>query len=207
MVDQAPEEVEPYRQAILLAAKMRKRDPDRKVNFGDKLGERAEKLEGLQKLERWDFAYYSEKLKKEKYNFDAEKLRPYFPVDAVLKGCFQHCEKLFGLSFKPASGYSVYHPEVQTFEVVDTATQKPLGLLYADHFPYRQMASARGIRRSPLHEHLKARDMIAPGAALRVYVATRPVDCRGGRQWFAEGSAYFHGSPEWCRVGACPGRQ
>lgn len=90
---------------------------------------------GPSPLKPWDVAYYSEKLKKEKYNFDAEKLRPYFPVDAVLKGCFQHCEKLFGLSFKPASGYSVYHPEVQTFEVVDTASGTPLGLLYADFFP------------------------------------------------------------------------
>lgn len=86
-------------------------------------------------LKPWDIAYYSERLKKERYNFDSEALRPYFPVDSVLKGCFEHCEKLFGLSFKPANGYSVYHPEVQSFEVVDTKTGEALGLLYADFFP------------------------------------------------------------------------
>jgi len=90
---------------------------------------------GPHPIKPWDVAYFSEKLKLQKYNFDAEKLRPYFPVDAVLKGCFQHCEKLFGLSFKPSDQYSKYHPDVQTFEVIDTDSGKPLGLLYADFFP------------------------------------------------------------------------
>ncbi|HEY8964032.1 MAG TPA: M3 family metallopeptidase [Alphaproteobacteria bacterium] len=90
---------------------------------------------GPHPIKPWDVPYYSEKLKQEKYNFDAEKLRPYFPVDAVLKGCFQHCEKLFGVSFKPTKGYSVYHPDVETFEVIDTASGDKLGLLYADFFP------------------------------------------------------------------------
>lgn len=88
-----------------------------------------------QELKPWDVGYFSEKLKKEKYDFDSELLRPYFSVDAVLKGCFTHCEKLFGLTFKEAKGYSVYHPEVQTYEVVDTASGEALGLLYADFFP------------------------------------------------------------------------
>lgn len=86
-------------------------------------------------LKPWDVAYYSEKLKQKKYAFDSEALRPYFSVDAVLKGCFDHCEKLFGLTFRKSKDYSVYHPEVQTFEVVDTETGDALGLLYADFFP------------------------------------------------------------------------
>lgn len=86
-------------------------------------------------LKPWDIGYYSEKLKQKKYAFDSEQLRPYFSVDAVLKGCFTHCEKLFGLTFRPSSAYSTYHPEVQTFEVVDTETGAALGLLYADFFP------------------------------------------------------------------------
>jgi len=90
---------------------------------------------GPDDLKPWDIAYYSEKLKQDKYAFDSEALRPYFSVDAVLKGCFKHCEKLFGLTFRPATGYSVYHPDVQTFEVVDTDTGAALGLLYADFFP------------------------------------------------------------------------
>ncbi|NBX65468.1 MAG: M3 family peptidase [Proteobacteria bacterium] len=86
-------------------------------------------------LKPWDIGYYSEKLKQKKYAFDSEQLRPYFPVQAVLEGCFKHCEKLFGLTFREAKGYPVYHPEVQTFEVVDTVRGTPLGLLYADFFP------------------------------------------------------------------------
>lgn len=86
-------------------------------------------------LKPWDVSYYAEKLKQARYAFDAEQLRPYFPVDAVLKGCFAHCERLFGLSFKAASGYPLYHPDVQTYEVVDTESGKPLGLLYADFHP------------------------------------------------------------------------
>ncbi len=86
-------------------------------------------------LKPWDVGYYSEKLKQKKYAFDSEQLRPYFSVDAVLKGCFTHCEKLFGLTFRETKTYSTYHPEVQTFEVVDTATGTALGLLYADFFP------------------------------------------------------------------------
>ncbi|MBU6234333.1 MAG: M3 family metallopeptidase, partial [Alphaproteobacteria bacterium] len=86
-------------------------------------------------LKPWDIGYYSEKLKQKKYAFDSEQLRPYFPVQAVLQGCFQHCEKLFGLTFRESKNYPVYHPEVQTFEVVDTASGQALGLLYADFFP------------------------------------------------------------------------
>ncbi|MCB1537961.1 MAG: M3 family metallopeptidase [Rhodospirillales bacterium] len=86
-------------------------------------------------LKPWDVGYYSEKLKQKKYAFDSERLRPYFPVDAVLKGCFAHCEKLFGLSFRESGAYSVYHPDVKPFDVVDSATGTPLGLLYADFFP------------------------------------------------------------------------
>ncbi len=92
-------------------------------------------LGGPDPIKPWDIAYYSEKLKQKKYAFDSEQLRPYFPVDAVLKGCFAHCEKLFGLTFKPATGYPVYHPDVQTFEVTDSASGTTLGLLYADFFP------------------------------------------------------------------------
>ena len=95
----------------------------------------AKSIGGPDPLKPWDVGYYSEKLKQKKYAFDSEQLRPYFPVQAVLSGCFAHCEKLFGMSFKPSKEYSVNNPDVQTFEVVDTASGKALGVLYADFFP------------------------------------------------------------------------
>lgn len=83
----------------------------------------------------WDVAYYSEKLKQKKYSFDEEKLRPFFKLENVINGVFKHAELLYGLEFKEASQYPVYHPEVKAYEVWDRDTKKFVGLFYADFFP------------------------------------------------------------------------
>ncbi len=85
-------------------------------------------------LKPWDLSYWSEKLKVAEYDFDEELLRPYFPVEAVLKGAFDHAEKLFGVTCTPVTGIPVYHDDVTTFEVKDLdGTMR--GLLYADFHP------------------------------------------------------------------------
>lgn len=142
-------------------------------------------------LKPWDTAYYSEKLKQEKYNFDSEALRPYFPVEAVLKGCFTHCEKLFGLTFRAADGYSTYHPEVQTFEVVDTQSGEMLGLLYADFFP-RESKNA-GAWQSTFRERRVMRDG-ATGLPLAAIVCnfTKPTKDKPSLLSFDEVETLFH---------------
>ena len=94
----------------------------------------AKKLDQLEAVEKWDFAYYSELLKKEKYAFDEEELRPYFSLENVISGVFATASRLFGLRFVPNSEISVYHPEVTAYEVYDRADQF-LSVFYADFFP------------------------------------------------------------------------
>lgn len=87
-----------------------------------------------EKLEAWDWWYYTEKLRKAKYALSESELRPYFSLDNVRKGAFMVSEKLFGMKFQPVEGLDVYHPEVETFEVLD-ADGSHLALFYTDYFP------------------------------------------------------------------------
>ena len=94
----------------------------------------AQDLDGLTKLQKWDGAYYAEKLKKEKFNIDDELLRPYFKLDQVVQGVFDTASKLFGLTFNQVQDIDVYHDDVETYEVTDE-TGKHLAVFYADFFP------------------------------------------------------------------------
>lgn len=94
------------------------------------------KEEGLDDdLKPWDFGYYSEKLKQKLFEFSSEDLRPYFPLDNVLKGCFDHFSKLFDLDFREASGYQLWHKDVKVFELFEKSTGDFVGTLYGDFFP------------------------------------------------------------------------
>lgn len=95
----------------------------------------AKQTDGISELMSWDLAYYSEKLREKKYNFNSEDLRPYFPLERVVEGVFEHARRLYGLSFKERSDIPVYHPEVKAFEVREDKSQNYVGLLYADFFP------------------------------------------------------------------------
>lgn len=86
------------------------------------------------KLESWDWWYYTEKLRKEKYALDEEALKPYFMVDNVRDGAFLVANKLYGITFKPSSEISVYHKDVQVFDVID-ADGSFIGVLYLDYYP------------------------------------------------------------------------
>lgn len=90
---------------------------------------------GPSQIEAWDFFYYSEKLKEERYSFDEEQLKPYFKLENVLNGVFEHARRLFGLSFTQSNEYPVYHEDVQVFEVYKNGGRDFVGLFYADFFP------------------------------------------------------------------------
>ncbi|WP_339785123.1 M3 family metallopeptidase [uncultured Imperialibacter sp.] len=94
----------------------------------------AKKLDGLGKIERWDFAYYSEKLKKEKYEVDDELLKPYFQLEKVIDGVFKVAEKLFGIHFVENKEIDRYHPEVLVYEVRNDKKEL-VAIFYADFFP------------------------------------------------------------------------
>jgi len=91
-------------------------------------------LQGPAKLERWDVAYYSEKLKKEKYTIDDELLKPYFRLENVIEGVFTTAGKLFGISFHEEDTIAKYHPDVRTY-VVEDRLGRHLAVFYADFFP------------------------------------------------------------------------
>ena len=98
------------------------------------LSEFAKELDGIDQLEKWDGAYYSEKLKQKLFNLDDEKLKPYFKLENVLKGTFTIAEKLYGITFKEVFDIDKYHEDVQTFEVLDFEGNL-VALFYTDFFP------------------------------------------------------------------------
>lgn len=95
----------------------------------------AKENDGLDDLQPWDVAYYSEKLKQKLFDFSSEDLRPYFPLDRVLQGCFDHFSKLFNLRFERSDKYPVWHPDITAYEVFDETANEFLGTLYADFQP------------------------------------------------------------------------
>jgi len=86
------------------------------------------------KLQAWDWWYYAEKLKKEKYALDDAMLRPYFKMENVRKGAFDVAEKLYGIRFVKSNDIQVYHPDVEVFEVLE-ADGTHLGIFYSDYYP------------------------------------------------------------------------
>ncbi|WP_434968571.1 M3 family metallopeptidase [Rosettibacter firmus] len=86
------------------------------------------------KLQPWDWWYYAEKVKQEKYALDEEMLRPYFKMENVLKGAFEVASKLYGIKFIERNDIQVYHPDVKVFEVQEQ-NGKHIGIFYADYFP------------------------------------------------------------------------
>jgi peptidyl-dipeptidase Dcp len=94
---------------------------------------------GKFRLAPWDWWYYTEKIKKAKYDLDDELTRPYFQVDSVMKGMFYVANRLYNLEFKTRNDIPKYHPDVKTFEV--TRKGKHIGILMVDNYP---RASKRG---------------------------------------------------------------
>jgi peptidyl-dipeptidase Dcp len=112
-------------------------------------------------MERWDWAYYSEKLQKAKYDIDDEVLKPYFILENAEKAIFDLAASLYGIRFIPNNQIPVYHPEVKTWEVNDSDGSF-LAILYIDYFPrpgknggawmtsFREQRTKRGYDTRPL---------------------------------------------------------
>lgn len=125
---QNPEKVLSFLTDLLTKAK-----PAAEKEFSE-LTAYAKKLDGIDRLEKWDGSYYSEKLKQERFNLDDEALKPYFKLENVLNGAFTVAEKLFGLHFTEVFTVDKYHTDVQTFDVTNDNGEK-IALLYTDFFP------------------------------------------------------------------------
>lgn len=134
---------------FVLAERMAK-DPETVVEFLNKLlraskstaqkelqelRDFAKDFDSQSDLQPWDFGYYSEKLKEKKYSFNEEDLRPYFQLEKVIEGVFEHARKLYGLTFKENPKIETYHPEVKAYEIYEESNKRYMGLFYADFFP------------------------------------------------------------------------
>jgi len=125
---QNPEKVQSFLNDLLEKAK-----PAAQKEFAE-LTAFAAALDGIDQLEKWDGAYYSEKLKQKLFSLDDELLKPYFKLENVLNGAFTIAEKLFEITFKEVFDIDKYHEDVQTFEVLDFEGQL-VAVFYSDFFP------------------------------------------------------------------------
>ncbi|RUA11164.1 MAG: M3 family peptidase [Flavobacteriia bacterium] len=124
---ETPEKVKDFLNELLEKAKPAARKDFRSV------AELAQK-DGIKTLEKWDGAYYSEKLKKERFDLDDEKLKPYFKLENVINGVFTVANKLYDLNFEEIFNIDKYHEDVKTFKVTDQ-NGKFIAVFYADFFP------------------------------------------------------------------------
>ncbi len=125
---QSPESVQEFLNDLLAKAK-----PAAEAEFTE-LENFAKSLDGIDRLEIWDGAYYSEKLKQQKFALDDELLKPYFELGRVLTGAFEVANRLYGLEFTEVHDIDTYHPEVKTYRVTEQ-NGKEIALFYADFHP------------------------------------------------------------------------
>ncbi|MFV8224974.1 M3 family metallopeptidase [Christiangramia aquimixticola] len=125
---ETPEKVDSFLQEMLEKAK-----PAALKEFAE-LEAFAKELDGIDKLQKWDAAYYGEKLRKKLFDLEDEKLKPYFQLENVVEGVFTIAGKLYGLKFKEVHNIDKYHEDVKTYEVTDEFGEY-VALFYADFHP------------------------------------------------------------------------
>ncbi len=125
---ETPTKVESFLNELLEKAK-----PAAEREFNE-LSAFANELDGIETLEKWDSAYYTEKLKQKLFNLDDEKLKPYFKLENVIEGVFTVANKLFGLQFEEDKSIDVYHKDVKTYKVLDSEGIF-VAIFYADFHP------------------------------------------------------------------------
>ncbi|WP_313254797.1 M3 family metallopeptidase [Empedobacter sp.] len=120
----------------------------------------AKETDGIETLQRWDHAYYAEKLKQKKFSLSDEELKPYFQLENVIQGAFDVATKLYGITFKEIHKIDKYNEELTTYEVLDK-NGAFLSILYADFFPragkrpgawmtsYREASNVNGNTKRP----------------------------------------------------------
>jgi peptidyl-dipeptidase Dcp len=141
------------------------------------------------KLERWDWSYFSEKLKNAKYSYNEEELKPYFQLEKVIDGVFLLANKLYGLTFSPNANIPVYHPDVKAYEVYD-GTGRFMAVLYLDFFPREGKSGGAWMTsfRSQYHENGKD---VRPLVSI-VTNFTKPTDKQPSLLTFYEFSTFLH---------------
>ncbi|WP_129749273.1 M3 family metallopeptidase [Flavobacterium beibuense] len=180
---ESPEKVRSFLNDLLVKAK-----PAAQKEFTE-LSAFAKELDGLDHLEKWDGAYYAEKLKQKLFNLDDEKLKPYFELDKVLNGAFTIAGKLYGISFTEVQDIDKYHKDVRTYEVKDENGDLT-AIFYADFFP------RKGKRNGAWMTSFKSQ-YIKDGINERPHVSivcnfTKPTETKPSLLTFNEVTTLFH---------------
>ncbi|CAD0005702.1 M3 family metallopeptidase [Flavobacterium salmonis] len=180
---QSPDKVFTFLNDLLAKAK-----PAAQKEFSE-LTSFAKELDGIEQLEKWDGAYYSEKLKQQLFNLDDEKLKPYFQLEKVLEGAFTVANKLFGLTFTEVFDIDKYHEEVSTYEVRD-AENNLISIFYADFFP------RKGKRNGAWMTSFKSQ-YVKDGVNERPHISnvcnfTKPTETKPSLLTFNEVTTLFH---------------
>ncbi|MGM8362882.1 M3 family metallopeptidase [Flavobacterium sp. ARAG 55.4] len=180
---ESPEKVMAFENDLLAKAK-----PAALKEF-EQLTAFAKELDGIEQLEKWDGAYYSEKLKQQLFNLDDEKLKPYFQLEKVLNGAFTIAGKLYGLTFTEVFDIDKYHEEVMTYEVTDE-NNNLISIFYADFFP------RKGKRNGAWMTSFKSQ-YVKDGVNERPHISnvcnfTKPTETKPSLLTFNEVTTLFH---------------
>jgi len=180
---ESPEKVMAFENDLLTKAK-----PAAEKEFAQ-LTAFAKELDEIEQLEKWDGAYYSEKLKQQLFNLDDEKLKPYFQLEKVLNGAFVIAGKLYGLTFTEVFDIDKYHEEVMTYEVTDE-NNNLVSIFYADFFP------RKGKRNGAWMTSFKSQ-YIKNGVNERPHISnvcnfTKPTETKPSLLTFNEVTTLFH---------------
>ena len=149
----------------------------------------AKKLDGIDQLQKWDAAYYSEKLKKDLFDLDQEVLKPYFKLENVIAGVFEIAKRLFDLKFEEVSNIDTYHEDVKTYHVTDISGNF-IAVFYADFHP------RKGKRNGAWMTSYKSQQ-IKNGTNERPHVSivcnfTKPTETKPSLLTFNEVTTLFH---------------
>lgn len=145
---------------------------------------------GPEDIKPWDIAYYAEKLQEELFKFTSEDLRPYFPLDQVLTGTFEHFSKLFQIRFEPNKTYDVWHEDVKAYDVFDTTNDAFVGTFYADFHPRKGKRSGAWMT-SFRNQGLYNKNVEAPVICI-VCNFTKPTDSKPSLLTHDEVLTLFH---------------
>lgn len=149
----------------------------------------AKEEDGLEELKKWDFAYYSEKLKQKEYEIDDEILKPYFKLEEVINGAFEVAKRLYGISFVERNDIPKYHEDVTTYEVLDE-NQKHLSVFYADFHPRKGKRNGAWMTSYRSQKKVNGED-IRPHISI-VCNFTKPTETKPSLLTFNEVTTLFH---------------
>ncbi|HBB91438.1 MAG TPA: peptidase M3 [Bacteroidales bacterium] len=153
------------------------------------LKDMALRMDGLQELKPWDWWFYSEKLRKERYDLDDEMLRPYFRLETVIEGAFKVASELYELKIKELQNIPLPYPEARCYEICDPDNSH-LGILYMDFYPRASKES--GAWMSNFREQWRVSSTKVTPVVTNVFNFTKPTPERPSLLNFDEVTTLFH---------------